>query len=144
MRTIFAALLLSAISALAADTPVAIVKGTNVLGVAIADTNRFVPPAGASNVVVDLPLIGIVQKGWTYSGGVFRNPDRKEIAGADKEKVDRAKIGKAFKEIVKLRENNWDTLKVPEQGDVLGQMAKLLYLIVELHPELLEPKEPAQ
>ena len=82
MRTIFAAFLLSAISAIAADTPIAIVKGTNVLGTAIADTNRFVPPAGASNVVISLPEVGIIQKGWRYDpvNKAFLDPDGKPIA----------------------------------------------------------------
>lgn len=74
--------LLIGIPAFCADTPIAVVRGTNVLFTAIADTNRFVPPAGASNVVITLPEVGIIQKGWRYDpvNKVFLDPDGKPIA----------------------------------------------------------------
>ena len=143
MRTIFI-LLLSTISAIAADTPIAIVHGTNVVFVCIADTNRFVPKAGMSNIVITTAELSVITKGWSYSGGVFRDSNGAGLPASVVAKKDRETKAKAFVAKYNERKADWYTLKVAEQGDVLGRLCALIEAILELHPELLEPKETSQ
>ena len=143
MRTLFI-ILLSAISTLAADTPVAIVRGTNVIGTAIADTNRFVPPAGASNVVISAVEVDVIGPGWTLVSGVFRDKTGAGLPAEIVAKKAREEKAKAFVTKYNERKSDWYTLKVSEQGDVLGRLCALIETILELHPELLEPKETSQ
>jgi len=130
--------------AFCADTPVAVVRGTNVLYVAIADTNRFVPPAGASNIVITTAELSVITKGWSYSGGVFRDSNGAGLPASVVAKKDRETKAKAFVAKYNERKADWYTLKVAEQGDVLGRLCALIEAILELHPELLEPKETSQ
>ena len=130
--------------AFCADTPVAVVRGTNVLYVAIADTNRFVPPAGASNIVITTAELSVITKGWSYSGGVFRDSNGAGLPASVVAKKDRETKAKAFVAKYNERKADWYTLKVAEQGDVLGRLCELIETILELHPELLEPKETSQ
>ena len=130
--------------AFCADTPVAVVRGTNVLYVAIADTNRFVPPAGASNIVITTAELSVITKGWSYSGGVFRDSNGAGLPASVVAKKDRETKAKAFVAKYNERKADWYTLKVAEQGDVLGRLCALIEEILELHPELLEPKETSQ
>ena len=130
--------------AFCADTPVAVVRGTNVLYVAIADTNRFVPPAGASNIVITTAELSVITKGWSYSGGVFRDSNGAGLPASVVAKKDRETKAKAFVAKYNERKADWYTLKVAEQGDVLGRLCALIEAILELHPELLEPKETSK
>ena len=130
--------------AFCADTPVAVVRGTNVLYVAIADTNRFVPPAGASNIVITTAELDVISKGWSYSGGVFRDKTGAGLPAEIVAKKAREEKAKAFVTKYNERKSDWYTLKVSEQGDVLGRLCALIEAILELHPELLEPKETSK
>ena len=143
MRTIFI-LLLSTISAIAADRPIAIVHGTNVVFVCIADTNRFVPKAGMSNIVITTAELDVISKGWSYSGGVFRDKTGAGLPAEIVAKKAREEKAKAFVTKYNERKSDWYTLKVSEQGDVLGRLCALIEEILLLHPELLEPKETSQ
>ena len=131
-------------SALGVDTPIAVVRGTNVLYTVIADTNRFVPPAGASNIVITTAELSVITKGWSYSGGVFRDSNGAGLPASVVAKKYSETKAKAFVAKYNERKADWYTLKVAEQGDVLGRLCALIEAILELHPELLEPKETSQ
>ena len=143
MKHIFA-LLFVGLSAIGADTPIAVVKGTNVIYAVIADTNRFVPPAGASNIVVSAAEVSVVGKGWRYVSGTFTDPQGNGLPADVVAKKSRETKAKDFITKYAERKKNWDTVKVPEQVDVLGRLCALIEEIITLHPELLEPKETSQ
>ena len=157
MRTLFI-ILLSAISTLAADTPVAIVRGTNVIGTAIADTNRFVPPAGASNVVISAAEVSVIQKGWRYVNGEFRDSKGMAISNGTKARIDRAKlIDAAIAELNSMQASganavaNWASLSAAQKDaaqkkaiDAVVTVSKILELLLLEQRALLEPNGTQQ
>ena len=135
------ALFLVSLSALAADTPVAIVRGTNVLGTAIIDPARFTPPPGASNIVITADEAGVIAKGWRYVGGVFLKPDGSPIANGDKTRIDRAILIRDTISDFRTALANWDTLTAAQQKAVLKRCVQVLVAMLKERPELIAIKE---
>jgi len=135
------ALFLVSLSALAADTPVAIVRGTNVLGTAIIDPARFTPPPGASNIVITAEEAGVIAKGWRYVGGVFLKPDGSPIANGDKTRIDRAILIRDTISDFRTALANWDTLTAAQQKAVLKRCVQVLVAMLKERPELIAIKE---
>ena len=149
------ALFLAGFSAFAADTPIAVVRGTNVLFAAIADTNRFTPPAGASNIVITAAEVSVIGKGWRYVAGEFLRPDGSPIAKGDKVRIDRAKLVDAA--VAKLNTMqaagttavaNWASLTAAQKDiaqkqtiDAVVTVSKILELLLLEQRALLELKE---
>ena len=129
------------ISAIGDDTPIAVVKGTNVLYTTIADTYRFVPPAGASNVVITAEEAGVIAKGWRYVGGVFLKPDGSPIANGDKTRIDRAILIRDTISDFRTALANWDTLTAAQQKAVLKRCVQVLVAMLKERPELIAIKE---
>ena len=145
MRHLILLLLFADLSASAADGIYAIVKGTNVLAVWQFDATKppkaltNAPFAGSTNVAITDSEAAVIKPGWTLVNGVFLD---KSGSGLPASVV--AKKAKAFVAKYNERKSEWYTLKVSEQGDVLGRLCALIETILELHPELLEPKETSQ
>ena len=135
------ALFLVSLSALAADTPVAIVRGTNVLGTAIIDPASFTPPPGASNIVITADEAGVIAKGWRYVGGVFLKPDGSPIANGDKTRIDRAILIRDTISDFRTALANWDTLTAAQQKAVLKRCVQVLVAMLKERPELIAIKE---
>lgn len=143
--------LLIGLPALCADTPIAVVRGTNVLFTAIADTNRFVPPAGASNIIISAAEVGVITKGWSYSGGEFRDPKGSPIANGIKTRIDRSKlIDAAIADMVILQDKTvkatWDAMATSNKLEVvrigLSRLGMVMEkLLIEKRNELFELKE---
>lgn len=147
--------------AFCADTPVAVVRGTNVLYVAIADTNRFVPPAGASNIVITTAELSVITKGWTYSpvnGGEFRDPKGAAISNGTKARIDRTKlINAAIAELNSMQASganavaNWASLSAAQKDTAQKQTiqavvrcSQIIELLLREQRALLELKEEAK
>ena len=159
MKRIFAIFLFS-LSAIGADTPVAIVKGTNVLGTAIVDTQRFVPPAGTSNVVIAASEVSVIGPGWRYNPatGEFTQPDGKPIANGMKVRIDRAKlIDSAITELNSMQVSganaaaNWASLSAAQKDAAQKQTiqavircSQTIELLLREQRSLLELKETTQ
>ena len=135
------ALFLVSLSALAADTPVAIVRGTNVLGTAIIDPARFTPPPGASNIVITAEEASIIGNGWRYVRGQFLQPDGSAIVNGTKAKIDRAILIRDTIADFKAALANWDTLTAAQQKAVLKRCVQVLTAMLKERPELISAKE---
>ena len=147
-------LLLLVISASAADTPVAVVKGTNVLGTAVIDPARFTPPAGASNVVISAAELSIVRSGWRYVAGEFLKPDGKPIANGERAIINRAKlIESAISDLNDMQTQaanalaGWATLTAGQKDNALKRTiqslstaSQILELLLKEQRSLLEIK----
>ena len=129
------------ISAIGDDTPIAVVKGTNVLYTTIADTYRFVPPAGASNVVITAEEASIIGNGWRYVRGQFLQPDGSAIVNGTKAKIDRAILIRDTIADFKAALANWDTLTAAQQKAVLKRCVQVLTAMLKERPELISAKE---
>lgn len=153
--------LLIGLSAVGADTPIAVVRGTNVLYAVIADTNRFVPPVGASNVVITTAELSVISKGWTYSpvnGGEFRDPKGAAISNGIKASIDRAKlIDAAIAELNAMQVSganavaNWASLSVAQKDAAQKttiqagvRCSQIIELLLREQRALLELKETSQ
>ena len=136
------------ISAIGDDTPIAVVKGTNVLYTTIADTYRFVPPtyrfvppAGASNVVITAEEASIIGNGWRYVRGQFLQPDGSAIVNGTKAKVDRSILIRDTIADFQAALANWDTLTAAQQKAVLKRCVQVLTAMLKERPELISAKE---
>ena len=129
------------ISAIGDDTPIAVVKGTNVLYTTIADTYRFVPPAGASNVVITAEEASIIGNGWRYVRGQFLQPDGSAIVNGTKAKIDRSILIRDTIADFKAALANWDTLTAAQQKAVLKRCVQVLTAMLKERPELISAKE---
>ena len=151
----FFAIVFAGLSAIGADIPVAVVRGTNVLGTAVVDTTRFTPPAGASNVVISAAEVSVIGKGWRYVGGEFLRPDGSPIPNGDKTRIDRAKlIGAAVAKLNTMQSAgttavaNWASLTAAQKDaaqkqtiDAVVTVSKILELLLLEQRALLELKE---
>ena len=150
MKYLLLIILFAGLSIPAADGIYAIVKGTNVVAVWQFDSAKppkaltNAPFAGSTNVAITDAEHSVIKPGWSYYGGVFRDKTGVGLPGSVVAKKAREEKAKAF--VAKYNERKADlyTLKVDEQGDVLGRLCALIEAILELHPELLEPKETSQ
>ena len=129
------------ISAIGDDTPIAVFKGTNVLYTTIADTYRFVPPAGASNVVITAEEASIIGNGWRYVRGQFLQPDGSAIVNGTKAKIDRSILIRDTIADFKAALANWDTLTAAQQKAVLKRCVQVLTAMLKERPELISAKE---
>jgi len=130
VKHIFALLLLVTLSTSAADTPVAVVKGTNVLGVTVCDLARFTPPAGASNVVIAAEALPIIKPGFRYVGGVFYREDGKPIENGQKAVIDRAQLLSDTINDLDLALANWDALSAAQQKAVLKRLTQVIRILL--------------
>lgn len=150
MRHLILLLLFADLSASAADGIYAIVKGTNVLAVWQFDATKppkaltNAPFAGSTNVAITDSEAAVIKPGWTLVNGVFLDKSGSGLPASVVAKKAREEKTKAFVAKYNERKAYWDTLKVAEQGDILGRLCALIEAILELHPELLEPKETSQ
>lgn len=149
------AFILASLSVIAADTPIAVVKGTNVVFTAIADTNRFKPDPGTSVVTISAAEVSVIGKGWSYVAGEFLRPDGSPIAKGDKVRIDRAKLVDAA--VAKLNTMqaagttavaNWASLTAAQKDiaqkqtiDAVVTVSKILELLLLEQRALLELKE---
>ena len=129
MKRIFA-LLFVGLSAIAADTPVAVVKGTNVVFVTIADLARFSPPASTSNIVITPEAVEIVKPGFHYVGGVFYKEDGTPIANGQKAILDRAKLLNDTIADLDMALSNWDALTAAQQKAVLKRLTQVIRILL--------------
>lgn len=150
--------LLVGLPAFCADTPVAVVRGTNVLFVAIADTNRFVPPTGASNVVITTAELDVIQKGWCYVDGEFRDQKGADISNGTKLRIGRARlINTAIAELNAMQVSganavaNWASLSAAQKDTAQKQTiqavvrcSQIIELLLREQRALLELKEEAK
>ena len=132
MKRIFAIFLFS-LSAIGADTPVAIVKWTNVLGVAVVDLGRFDPTkitAGASNVVITPEALSIIKPGFRCVGGVFYKENGKPIDNGQKAVIDRAQLLSDTINDLDLALANWDALAAAQQKAVLKRLTQVIRILL--------------
>jgi len=114
----------------AADTPVAVVKGTNVLGVTVCDLARFTPPSGASNVVIAVEALPIIKPGFRYVGGVFYREDGSPIANGEKAVIDRAQLLNDTVADLDTALANWDALTAAQQKAVLKRLTQVIRILL--------------
>lgn len=157
VTTAFAALVFTSN---AADTPVAVVKGTNVLCAGIIEPLRFDPTkiaTGASNVVISASEVSVIGPGWRYNPatGEFTQPDGKPIANGTKARIDRAKlIDSAYVKLQTMQTQganavaNWASLSASQKDaaqkatiDAAVTMARILELLLLEQRALLEAKD---
>lgn len=147
MKYLLFLILFAGLSIPAADGLYAIVKGTNVLAVwqfgaarpPRALTNA--PFAGSTNVPITELEHSTIQKGWTYSGGVFRDPAGKAIANGVKSRVDRQRL--LLDTIADLDQalDNWDALSAAQQKAVLKRLVQVERIRLVERREEFEIKE---
>ena len=143
------------LSAFSSDTPIAVVQGTNVVFVCVADTNRFAPKPGMSNVVITTAELSVITKGWSYSGGEFRDPKGAAISNGNKARIDRAKlIDAAIAELNSMQASganavaNWASLSAAQKDaaqkktiQAVIRCSQIIELLLREQRLLLELKE---
>ena len=164
MRHLIFLVLFVGLSASAADGLYAIVKGTNVLAVWQFDATAppkaltNAPYAGSTNVAVTEAEAAVINTGWTYANGEFRDPKGAVISNGTKARIDRTKlIDAAIAELNAMQVGgakavaNWASLSAAQKDTAQKQTiqavvrcSQIIELLLREQRALLELKEEAK
>lgn len=140
--TLFLIATLLGFSSWAADTTIAVVRGTNVLLVPTVDLTRYVLQSGTSNIVLTSEAAAIIKPGFRYVGGAFLNPDGSPIANGKKAIIDRAHLLNDTISDLDTALANWDALSAAQQKAVLKRLTQVIrILLVERRNEFTIQEE---